>query len=264
MIAFGFVNSDGIVTGGGMKRSLPQGAIALPDGYSTLDLGRLIYAGGVWQMRPQLPQAYESAAGFHLDGLPDATVTITIRDIGTGTEDSFSAIAPELRHPLPQDCTVEISVSGPLPWLASSAVIIRGTGSPELAVVALARAKVAAIAQFNDYIGKIRLKYITDIPGQQTIYTQKQAEALAYLQAGPDPATLTDYPLLTAEIGVTAPTAWQLAQVWANKAVLWKQVAPFTERQRMEASAAIAAATNEAGVDAALQTALTTLFEGPL
>lgn len=264
MIRFAYLDAGGIPSGGGIRPSLPAGAVTLGAPYSTDDLPRLMFQAGEWLERPLLPRAEASEFGFHLEGLPDSSAIITIKDCGTGIEDSFPAIAPELWHSLPDDCTVEISVRGPRPWLSSSVTIVRGTGSPELAAQALTRAKVAAQARINAAIGKTRLKYVTDIPGQQTIYTQKQAEAREYLTANPTPVALGDYPLLAAEIGVTAPTAWQLAQVWANKAILFKQVAAITERLRMEASFTIAAATTEAGADAAADAALTTLSEGPL
>ena len=264
MITFAFVDKDGFAFGGGMGRVLLAGAVELPSQFTIDDLASLWLQNDEWQRRPQLPLAVANEFGFHIDGLPDPTVTITVRNCGTGQEDSFQAAFPDLRHPLPDNSTFEVEVSGPRPWLGSSVTIVRGTGSAEIAAQVLVRAKAAAVARINDAIGTARLKYVTDIPGQQTIYTEKQAEARAYLTAVPVPVALADYPLLAAEVGVTAPTAWQLAQVWANKSVLFKQVAAITERLRMKASAAIAAALNEADVDAAVSAAMTTLYEGPL
>ena len=263
MILFAHLNLHGIPTGGGSRRALPDGAVELPPGYDTADLPRLIYVDGAWQERPQLPQPVITAQGVEVTGLPQDAVLTALR---LGSDDRWQepGKAGAARLSLPENGTFEVIVQAPLPWLGRDLVIVRGTGSPELVADRLAQAKDVGVARVNEAIGNTRRKYITDIPGQGTIYTEKQAEARAYLTAVPLPASLVDYPLLAAEIGVTAPTAWQLAQVWANKAVLFKYVAAITEKLRMEASFAIDAAADEAAVDAAVTASLTTLFKGPL
>ena len=263
MIAFAFLDSAGIPTRGGSLPILPDGAVPLPAPYGTIDLPRLMYVGGVWQERPRLPMPVITAQGFEVAGLPDGARLIVSR-LGSEEQSQLVPTGGLIRVDLLANGTFEIQVTAPRPWLGSKTTIIRGTGSPELAAQALTRTKTIARARINDAIGTVRLKYVTDIPGQQTIYTEKQAEARSYLTTVPAPATLADYPLLAAEVGVTAPTARQLAQVWANKAVLFKQVAAITEKLRMQAAFAIEAAPTEAAVDAAVEAALTTLSEGPL
>lgn len=102
--------------------------------------------------------------------------------------------------------------------------------------------KATAIARINAASGLARQQFITTCPGQDMIYIAKEREALAYLAA--PTADLTAYPLLAAEIGVTAPTAWELAQVWANVSVYWRGVAARIEGVRMRAIAAIEAAAD--------------------
>lgn len=263
MIVFATLDVDGYPIGGGSLPALPAGAVALGDDYTTVDLPRLMYQSGVWQERPQLPSATTTPAGIRVDGLP-ATATVRVDRLGSDAHWEAAPVSGTVVLALPKDGTFQVTVAAPRPWMGCEATFVRGTGSAELVADALNRAKDAGVDRVNDAIGDIRLKYVTDIPGQQTIYTEKQDEAQAYLAANPAPATLADYPLLAAEVGVTAPTAYQLAQVWANKAQLFKQVAAITERLRMQSGGAIAAATTEAGVDAAVQTALTTLSHGPL
>lgn len=112
----------------------------------------------------------------------------------------------------------------------------------------LAAAKAAAIAQVNAWAGRERARHITIAPGQDMIYLAKEAEALRYL-ADPDPAP-ADYPLICAEVGVTAPDAYQIAQIWAQMAALWRQVAAQIETARLGTIAQIEAAQTEAAVSA--------------
>ena len=50
---------------------------------------------------------------------------------------------------------------------------------------------------------------------------------------------LSTYPMLEAEIGVTAPTAWELAQLWANVSVQWRAIAARIEGTGMRSIARI-------------------------
>ena len=82
------------------------------------------------------------------------------------------------------------------------------------------------------------------------IYLAKEAEARAWIaDPAPDPA---NYPLLSAEVGITAPDAASLAQLWLNMAVLWRAAAAQLEALRMTIGAAIDAAETPEDVAAAL------------
>jgi len=114
----------------------------------------------------------------------------------------------------------------------------------------LASAKAVAVERINTTIGAVRSRYITALPGQDMIYLRKEEEARAWLAArSPD---LADYPLLAAEAGVTAPDAYQLAQLWLNLSAQWVQLAAALERARMEAIGAVEAAGSAAEIDAVL------------
>ena len=115
----------------------------------------------------------------------------------------------------------------------------------------LADARLAAIARVNAAAGQVRQRYITVLPGQEMIYLAKEAEALRYLAEAP--ATFDGYLLLAAEVGLTAPDAWQLAQLWANIGQLWRETAAGIEALRLGAISRIEAAMSEAEVDAALE-----------
>lgn len=118
--------------------------------------------------------------------------------------------------------------------------------------VSLAGVRTEATARVNQDTDGIRRRFITSIAGQEMIYLEKRAEALRYLAAVPEPRTLSDYPLLAAEVGITAPTAWQLAQVWANQAAMLVAVAASLERLRLGAIKALEEATTETEIETAL------------
>ena len=111
-------------------------------------------------------------------------------------------------------------------------VIRRNTAAlARLAADRLAAARAAAVAKINTWAAQERLKYITDLPGQEMVYMAKETEARAWLAApAPD---VTAYPLLSAEIGITAPDADQLAQVWVNLAAMWRGAAAGIEGERL-------------------------------
>jgi len=100
-----------------------------------------------------------------------------------------------------------------------------------LAADRLAAANAAAVAEINAWAAQERLAYITVLPGQEMIYMAKDAEARAWLA---DPAPdMAAYSLLSAEVGITAPDAYQLAQLWVNLAALWRVAAARIEGERL-------------------------------
>ena len=113
----------------------------------------------------------------------------------------------------------------------------------QLAADRLAASRAAAVAEINAWAAQERLKYITDLPGQGMIYLAKEVEARAWLAAPAPDATA--YPMLAAEVGITAPDAYQLSQIWVNMAAMWRGVAARIEHERLQRIAAIAPATPE-------------------
>lgn len=127
------------------------------------------------------------------------------------------------------------------------------------AAAALQAAKARAAGTLASTISLARATYITMLPGQDMIYQAKEAEARAWVTA--DTPDIADYPLLAAEIGITAPDADQLAQIWLNMATLWRAAAAVLEALRLTVGAAIDAAQTPEDVEAALG-ALANLSEG--
>jgi hypothetical protein len=115
-------------------------------------------------------------------------------------------------------------------------------------------AKATAIARVNGWAARERGRHITAIPGQDMIYLAKEAEALRWLAADPPPVDLTGYPLLAAEVGITAETPDQLAQLWVHLGQIWRGLAAGIETTRLGTIKAITEAGDEDGVSAALAT----------
>jgi hypothetical protein len=55
-----------------------------------------------------------------------------------------------------------------------------------------------------------------------------------YVAMDPLPQTLDDFPLMAAEVMITAPDAWQLAQVWLNMRAHLRLVGAQSERVRRD------------------------------
>lgn len=86
----------------------------------------------------------------------------------------------------------------------------------------------------------VRLHYITPGAGQAMAYLQKAAEAAACLaDTDPGPA---DYPLLAAEIGITAETLVGVATIVHAQHQAWRNIGGQIEAARLAGKAAIDAA----------------------
>lgn len=112
--------------------------------------------------------------------------------------------------------------------------------------------RATALLAIRDAIGAVRRLFITDLPGQEMVYMAKEIEARAYAALPSPPPDLTDFPLLAAEVGITAPTASELAALWLGMAAAWRAVAAQIEPLRLTANAAAAAATTPTELATAL------------
>jgi len=99
----------------------------------------------------------------------------------------------------------------------------------------LTRVAKKATLEINQASDHARTHYVTSITGQDSIYGRKKEEAIAYLSASPEPTDLTPYRFLAKEVGLTAPTAYELAQLWLNMDDFWTQKAADLEEIRMTA-----------------------------
>jgi hypothetical protein len=120
----------------------------------------------------------------------------------------------------------------------------------------LAAARLAAKDSIDAAAGAARLRYITDVPGQQAVYIRKLAEATSYLQGG---GAGEPPPYIAAEGRATGLSPLEAAQRIKDIASQWDNVlSPAIEEVRIAAKVAIDAEslTTEAEVvvvrDAAL------------
>ena len=97
--------------------------------------------------------------------------------------------------------------------------------------VDLAEIKSALKDQVDAIAEAERLKYITSGNGQAMTYQQKVQEAQDYLAADdPDPAS---FPILSAEIGVTASSIEEVADTILAAYQQWKQIGAAIEAIRL-------------------------------
>lgn len=111
--------------------------------------------------------------------------------------------------------------------------------------------RAEAVRRIDARIGEVRLSHITDIPGQANTYLEKEAEARRYLTASPVPSDLAGFPFIAGEVGATGGTPYEVAQVIANLADVWRMVGARLEGLRQQAKAAVAAAESRAEIEAA-------------
>ena len=240
------------LSGGTHPVEIPPGAVELPQRFPLSALGTIRIVDGRIEQRPSVAPCEETAEGVAHSNLPPGTV-IQVMDQAT---DRIISETPEsggsVSSPLPVDGEFLVRIEPPRPYLAVDQVITRGTGSDALAQMRLDEARAGVIDAINAAIGTARVRYFTNIAGQEMLYLEKRSEAKAYASLDPEPETLADFPLLAAETGVTAPTAWQLAQIWLNMGAALIAAAAGLERARMTAIMAIEAAADEAAIEAAV------------
>lgn len=113
------------------------------------------------------------------------------------------------------------------------------------------------LAEIDSAAGDARLRYITDVPGQQVTYLRKADQAVAYLAGG---CTGTAPPYVAADAQALGVTAEQAARQIVAVSELWdNQVGPGIELARRAGKLAVAAAATVAQAQAARDTALQTL-----
>lgn len=109
-----------------------------------------------------------------------------------------------------------------------------------------------ALSAVEELSHEVRLELVTSLPGQDMIYLRKETEARAYLALETGPADLTDFPLMSFEVGITAPTPLELAQLWVVMSDAWVAAAGPLEAARQTAKIALLAATDVASMTTAL------------
>ena len=122
--------------------------------------------------------------------------------------------------------------------------------------------KATFLALIDSQAEAEREKYITSGSGQAMTYMQKATEAKA-LVAASDPVA-SDYPLLAAEVGITANTIEEVAAIVNAAYAQWQQVGAAIEAARLGAKAALNAASTVEDLHRVLQSVVWPPLGGPL
>lgn len=101
-----------------------------------------------------------------------------------------------------------------------------------------------------------RLKYITPGTGQAMTYQQKVDEARAF-KAATNPV-MADFPVLSSEVGITAGTLAEVADIVLAAFAMWQQVGAMIENIRLGAKRDI-----DAAADAVAARAIVDAIEWP-
>lgn len=129
--------------------------------------------------------------------------------------------------------------------------------NPSMMPAAVADAQSAAQARVDGAAGRARLRYITDVPGQQATYQRKEQQAREWTHAGyPEPAPS----FIAAEAEALDTTPQAIAVQVITLADFWAYVkGPEIEAARIKHKAAIRSTTTLEDVQAALDVALVEL-----
>ncbi|NSX84472.1 hypothetical protein G6L86_02630 [Agrobacterium tumefaciens] len=120
---------------------------------------------------------------------------------------------------------------------------------PPAEEIPLAVIKIGLKAKIDADAEAERLKYITSGAGQALTYMQKSDEARRYLAE--ETPTGSDYPLLSAEVGITGGDVRDVALVVSGAYAQWQLIGAQIEAVRLGTKAAIEVATNAADAQAA-------------
>lgn len=122
-------------------------------------------------------------------------------------------------------------------------------------IATMAKREADAHASIDAAAGAARLRFITDVPGQQAVYLLKLQEARALLADPQTPA-----PHIAAEAAATGQPALATAQSIVDRANLWNVVlSPAIEGARLGGKAAVSAAATPDALAAALAAAVAAL-----
>jgi hypothetical protein len=97
---------------------------------------------------------------------------------------------------------------------------------------------------------EVRARFAT--PGKHVIYDKKLQEALRYVEAifsNKPPADLKKFPYLRKEVGLTAPTPLELANLWISMNESWDEVSPLIEEISLRGKYAIKSAKSQDEID---------------
>lgn len=124
----------------------------------------------------------------------------------------------------------------------------------------LISARWYALRDIDEAAGRARLRFITDVPGQQAVYMLKLQQATAYLQALSKSPAAAVPPYIAAESAATGQTPRQVADLVVTLSATWNDEAgPAIEGLRMGGKAAVYAAVTLGAIESAKTSAIQAL-----
>jgi hypothetical protein len=123
----------------------------------------------------------------------------------------------------------------------------------------LALARFEAETAIDAAAAEVRARFAS--AGKHQVYADKRAEAVRYLDEAQGGATpdLSAYPYLSAEIGITAETPLDLAELWLWMDAVWKNAAAAIEQISLAAKIAVRASSRQPEIDLLVAQTRTTL-----
>lgn len=100
-----------------------------------------------------------------------------------------------------------------------------------------------------DVMNAARSVIVTPLVGQEMIYGAKEDEAKRFLEISPEPDDLSAFPFLSEEVGITAESALELAQLWSQTGPQWRITAAKLEGLRMKFKSDMVSAQTKTEVD---------------
>ena len=137
------------------------------------------------------------------------------------------------------------SASGGIGWTLKDGTLL----PPPLPPIDLSALKASLCLLIDEAAETERAKHITPGSGQAMTYQAKAAEALA-LETDSSPSEV-NYPLLSAEVGITGQDLPAVGEAVRAAYAQWLAIGAAIERARLGAKAAVMAATSEGAVRAA-------------
>ncbi|MBA4774294.1 MAG: hypothetical protein H2044_01390 [Rhizobiales bacterium] len=120
--------------------------------------------------------------------------------------------------------------------------------------LALFQWKIMLSAKIDEEAERARLRYITGGSGQAMTYQQKAQEAAEVLAlVGSGEIDASHFPLLSAEVGITAATLVEVAQVVDYAYQTWRVVGAQIEALRLGGKASVSSASTIPAAKAAAQ-----------
>lgn len=102
-------------------------------------------------------------------------------------------------------------------------------------VLDVARLDTHLHAKIDGEAGAIRLQFITDIPGQQGTYLEKEKQALRFLAGGPE----SDWPMIAGEALARGIPPYEMAEIIVGIAAQWRYLDSKIETARIGAKLAV-------------------------